>query len=747
MIHFHPETRVFFLQLASSFYALQIRPSGLVVHVGSGTLPGNFDSTSDAGSQLANLDAYEDSRFVFDDQAVRQELPAFGDVSYHAVALQVVFPGLAGTVAAGDARNVPIRDVRLRYESHEIRTDAAPGLSPNHGRPARKSTTPRETLRVILKDSLYDFRVALNYRLTPEHDVIERWVDLENQTGADVEVARLAFGTLHLPSGKYEITRIGGNWAREFTPIRQTLEQGRFVLDHRGLNTGHRSNPIFLANEQGAATEDGGAVWFGALAFSGNWCLDFEALPDGALRIHGGYETGDFALALAPGDSHRTPAFVHGCCADGRGGASRRLHRFVRDYVLPGYGPGEFRPVLYNSWEATYFELSEDNQIALARTAASLGVELFVMDDGWFGARRSDRAGLGDWTVSRELFPNGLQPVIDEVRRLGMRFGLWIEPEMVNPDSDLYRAHPDWTLHFPGRPRTEMRNQLILDFGRPEVVEHIFTQLDQILRENDIQFLKWDMNRCATEPGSVAGRAIWRKHVEGVYSIMDRLRARHPGLEVQSCSSGGGRVDLGVLARTDQVWTSDNTDAHDRTQIQDGFSLAYPPRVMEAWVTHATNHQTGRSASLDLRFDVAMRGALGIGSALNELSPEELEAYRRRIAFYKRIRPVVQEGDLYRLKQTPGFSIWLTVLTDASRAVYSSVVLQHPLGLHPAPMRLQGLEPSAIYALTDAEGADLGCFSGFQLLTLGLPSRTAFGGYRNSVRSRTVLLEKVSTDR
>jgi alpha-galactosidase len=396
---------------------------------------------------------------------------------------------------------------------------------------------------------------------------------------------------------------------------------------------------------------------------------------------------------------------------------------------------------LYNSWEATYFNLSFANQVELARKAAAIGVELFCVDDGWFGARRSDNAGLGDWVVSRDIFPEGLEPLVEEVHRLGMEFGLWVEPEMVNPDSDLYRQHPDWVLHFPGRERTEARNQLILDFGRPEVVEHIFAVLDDLVSRYAIAFFKWDMNRLATEPGSVAGQAIWRRHVEGVYQIMDRLRRRHPDLDIQSCSGGGGRVDLGILGRTDQVWVSDNTDAYDRIRIQEGFSLAYPARCMEAWVTHEHNHITRRAASLGLRFDVAMRGALGIGSSLNELSEAELAEYASYIDFYKRIRHVIQEGQVYRLERLEEFeaSVIECVLPDGREAVFSVALRDHQVGSFRPAAPLKGLTPQAIYQVTDRHRREVHRASGYELMTLGLPVELAeHAGYSRTLHLRQV---------
>ncbi|HEY5792033.1 MAG TPA: alpha-galactosidase, partial [Chthoniobacterales bacterium] len=548
-IHFDSESRSFVLRLKTSAYLLRILPEGAVRHVGFVPLPPEAPATLAA----AHLTEYKDANFVWDWQGTPFEYPAFGDVSYREAAFKVAFTQALAELTAEEAPHVPVRDVRLRYERHEIHPDAEPLGAPAHGHPPQVAT-PRETLCLRLKDELGDFYVTLFYRLTPEQDLIERWVEVENRTNAPVEIETVDFGVLNLPCGHYELTRAAGAWAREFAPVTQPIEQGVFVLDQRGLNTGHAVNPFFHVCERGQATEEAGTVYFGAIAWSGNWRLRFESLPGGNCRIFAGYEASDFALTLGPGESHKTPAFLFGCSSEGRGGASRRLHRFLRERVLPGHGPEEFRPVLYNSWEATYFDLSLENQTELARVAADIGVELFVVDDGWFGARRHDRAGLGDWVVSQDVFPGGLQPLADEVRRLGMKFGLWVEPEMVNPDSDLYRAHPDWVLHFPGRPRTTSRTQMILDFGRPEVVQYLLDALDALVRENGVDFFKWDMNRYVSEPGSVAGKAIWRKHVEGLYRIWDALRRAHPHLDIQSCSGGGGRIDPGILARADQVW-------------------------------------------------------------------------------------------------------------------------------------------------------------------------------------------------
>lgn len=724
----------------SSVYALEVDSSGALVHVAWGPAPAG----TEAGPGLSGVLPRESTDIVWDSETRPDELVTFGDVTTHEVTLKVNFPALAGPRAPGEAAHLPVRDTRLRYVRHAVLADARPGHAPAHGLPAR-NLQPRETLCVTLRDAAYPLVVNLYYRVTPEHDLIERWCELVNEGATAVEVEACGSATVHLPAGCCELTHVDGAWAREFTPRRDRLPIGITVLENRGLQTGHAQNPFFLLNAPGQAWEESGTVYFGALAYSGNWRLAIEQLAALPVRVHAGYHPHDFALTLAPGQRHATPALVIGVSAEGWGGASRRLHRLARERVLVDTPHQPQRPVLYNSWEATYFDVNYAGQAELARCAADVGVELFCVDDGWFGARRHDRAGLGDWVVSPEAFPQGLEQLVEEVRRLGMKFGLWVEPEMVNPDSDLYRAHPDWVLHFPGRPRTERRNQLILDFGRPEVVEHIFGALNELARRYQIDFFKWDMNRYPAEPGSVAGRAVWVRHVEGVYGIMDRLRRNHPRLSIQSCSGGGGRIDFGMLGRADQVWTSDNTDAFDRLRIQEGYSLAYPARAMECWVTHEWNHQTHVIATLDLRFHCAMRGALGIGSNLRELKESERNEYRRYIAFYKRVRAVIQDGDLYRLERLEQFgrSVWQYVSADGRESVYALAVRDAMVGLVPPNPPLRGLDPAARYRVTDLDGREIACVPGLDLMVQGLTGDREVGRCNMRGYSRMVHLQRV----
>lgn len=726
MINFNFETKTFNLILARSQYVFQVNGNGRLVHLTWGPKPA--DATND--DLISGQTHFEQGDFgSFEGQARPDELITFGDVSQHEVSLKVNFATLPDNVQPNEAPLLPIRDVRLVYVDHEIVTDAEPGYAPQHGLETAVSTS-RQTLRVNMQDPKQPLKATLCYRITPEHDIIERWVELENGGDVPVEVEQLFSGVWHIGNGRYDLTTVSGAWAREFMTERNLLPIGMHIVEHRTTQTGHHANPIFMLNRTGQAWEESGTVYFGQLAYSGSWRLAFESIHNLNMRVHSGYNPVDFHLELAPGETHKTPAMIGGVSNCGWGGASRRMHAHLRERVLPQPPQlPELRPVLYNSWEATYFGLTEQNQIELARKAADMGVELFCVDDGWFGGRRHDHAGLGDWVVSKDVFPNGLQPLIDEVHRLGMSFGLWVEPEMVNPDSDLYRAHPEWVLHFPGRPRTEQRFQLMLDLGRREVVAYLFDALDKLMAEYEIKFIKWDMNRYPNPPGSVAGKAIWQAHVAGAYEIMDRLRSKYPHLSIQSCSGGGGRIDAGIMARTDQVWTSDNTDALTRVAIQEGYSLAYPARAMEAWVTHRQNHQTGRILDTSTRFHVAMRGALGIGSNLNELDARELKEYGRFIKFYKQMRHVVQNGDLYRLQRLEEFgsSVVQYVLPGGREAVYSAVVVDHKIGqFRPSPP-LKQLNSSATYAMFDEHGQEVRRMSGYELMTRGMPGHAMVG--------------------
>jgi alpha-galactosidase len=570
-----------------------------------------------------------------------------------------------------------------------------------------------DELEITTKDALAPVFVHLHYHPYPE-GVLARWSTIENRGKDTITVEQAGSATWNLPANRnYELSSLTGRWGAEWQLETEALHPGINVLESRRGSTSHQSNPWFAIATRGETTETSGPVWFGELGWSGSWRISVEQTHADRVRITGGYNPFDFAYPLAPGQSLETPKFYAGYTTSGHGEASRILHRFQRAEILPQRPSPKPRPVIFNSWEATEFNVDEAGQIALAEKAATLGVERMVIDDGWFGQRNTDHAGLGDWYVNPQKFPHGLKPVIDRVHALGMDFGIWVEPEMVNPDSDLYRKHPDWAMNFPGRPRTEARNQLLLNLARPDVRQYVFNWLDKLVSENDIAFLKWDYNRNWSEPGWDAvplpqQKEIYVKYVDNLYSILADLRKKHPQLEIESCSGGGGRVDLGILRYTDEVWPSDNTDALDRLVIQDGFTHAYSPNLMMAWVTDVPNFLDRRSIPLDFRFLVAMSGSLGIGNNLNKWTPEDFATATRMVAFYKQIRPTVQLGDLHRLSSPRNpkdntdseTSALQYVSTDGATSVVFAYLHSQHFGRPFPTVHLQGLDPAATYRLT-----------------------------------------------
>src|SRR5216684_5623288 len=570
-----------------------------------------------------------------------------------------------------------------------------------------------DLLELTLRDRVQPIAVRLFYRVFEDQGIIARWSNIENLGDKPIVVEQVASATWNLPPGSgYEWSWLTGRWAAEWQLHTASIQTGAMVIESRRGSTSHQANPWFSVGRSGETTEEDGPVWFGELGWSGSWRMVVESTPFDQVRITAGYNPFDFAYKLSPGESLETPLFYAGFTQHGNGGASRLLHRFQLQSILPQHPSPKPRPIIYNSWEATGFAVDEANQLALAEKAAKLGVERFVIDDGWFGERNSDHAGLGDWQTNPGKFPHGLKPIIDRVHDLGMDFGLWVEPEMVNPDSDLYRKHPDWVMSFPGRQRTEGRNQLVLNLAREDVKDFIFSFLDRLVSQNDIAFLKWDYNRNWSEPGWDAAppdeqKRIYVKYVENLYDILDRLRKRHPRLEIESCSGGGGRVDLGILRYTDEIWPSDNTDPFDRLSMQDGFTYAYTPQIMMAWVTDSPHWHNHRSTSLTYRMLSSMQGSLGIGANLNHWIAEDFATAKRLIAAYHSVERTIVRGDLYRIispRDSSQMSATETVSSDKNQAVVFAFANATTEGRGFPLLQLQGLDPDAEYKLTWIEG-------------------------------------------
>lgn len=673
----HSSHTAWILETAHTAYAFGLTGDGLLAHRYWGKrLPVQTDyppALTSAGWASFNGPA----------EVTPLEYPGYAGSSYTEPCLKVTF-------ANG------VRDVVLTYSSSEVL---------------------RDELRVHLNDAVYNLHVTLHYRVHEQYDLLERWVSVENAGAAAVMLERSFSAAWHVPAQRdYRLSHLAGRWFEETQIVREPLTRGAKVLESRRITTSHQHNPWFAVDSlDEPALEESGELWFGVLAWSGNWKLTAEVTAFGQTQLSLGINDWDSAIRLEPRETFTTPPSIAGFSSHGYGGASRALHSFVRDNIVPhGVQP---RKVLYNSWEATYFDVDEASQIALAEIAAQIGVELFVLDDGWFHGRRSDNAGLGDWWPDETKFPNGLTPLIERVNALGMDFGLWLEPEMVNPDSDLYRAHPDWVIHFPTRARTEMRNQLILNLAKKEVQDYLIGLIDDLLTKNQISFIKWDMNRNVSEPGWPGHdepRELWVRYVEGLYRVWGTLRSRHPDVIWQSCSGGGGRADLGILRFADQIWTSDNTQAVTRLKIQEGFSQVFPAITMEAWTTD----QDASYIPLEFRLHVAMSGAFGIGANLLHWNDAQRLEAKKQVALYKEIRPVVQTGDLYRLQSAfnGATSSLIYVLPDKSEAVLFAFRTHLPEPVVLPTIRLQGLEETAIYRVDGLEQV----LSGTALMSAGL---------------------------
>jgi alpha-galactosidase len=702
-VEYSAAKRVWVLHTDSSAYALGVNQRGELQHLYWG---GPLWRLDDIGAAEGGRDA---SSFDPAQSLINEEFVAWGGARYLEPSVRI-------------ARANGGRDLVLHYNSHAI---------------------DGEDLKIVLKDIADEIFVTLDYRVFPHEGIIRKTATLENRSPGNITVESLQAGVWYLPHGKgYRLSYVSGRWAGESQLTREEIHTGTRVLESKKGHTSHNFNPWF-AIDDGTANEGSGRVWFGALGWSGNWRIAVEQTPYEQVRVTGGLNPFDFGYLLKPGQSLESPPFYGGYSSEGFGGMSRRMHRFELTDILPHGLSARPRPVLYNSWEATTFAVNEPGQRALAEKAAKLGIELFVMDDGWFGKRNNDRAGLGDWTVNRQKFPDGLEPLIKYVNSLGMDFGLWVEPEMVNPDSDLYRAHPDWAMHEGNRPRTELRNQLVLNLARDDVKEYIFGVLDKLASEYPIRYFKWDMNRPFAEPGwdNVAEpRELWVRYVKNLYEIMDRLRAKHPNLEIESCSGGGGRIDLGILQRVEEVWTSDNTEAFDRLGIQFGFSQIYAPKIMSAWVTDVPN-MNGRSTPLKFRFLVAMQGALGVGANLNKWTPDDDQLAASLIALYKRIRGTVQEGKLYRLLSPLEGEITANdyVSQDGKQAVLFAFLHSQQYREKPPAIRWAGLDSKAVYRVEIMGQAQSPAqhLSGAYLMETGLVPQLA-GDYD----STAILLER-----
>ncbi len=695
-----PDGKAWVLQTKSSVYQLGVGQDGVVKQL--------YYGNAARGTQLSN--------------PLGDEITVRGGYSQYTPAIEAIF---------GDH----VRDIELNFTEARIET-----------------IENYPTLIITQTDKHYPLTVTEYLRVLPEYDLIEKWIEVKNtatgKKAPSILIENCQSGSIFLPKNSYELTHYSGSWACEMQEQTTKLTQGTKILEVRNFKSFGSST--FCVRPEGETSETEGELWFGSVKYSGNWRLAFTQYPQsevvidrtatGLLQIVGGANFWDQSVTLKGGETFTTPRMVFGYSDHGMEGASQSLASFTREQLLPLAHRDKLRPIVYNSWFVTGFDVNEENQVALAHIAKDLGVETFVVDDGWFTGRTNGNSGMGDWTVDKNKFPNGIKSMIKRINDIGLDFGIWIEPEMVSLNSNLYKEHPDWIFHFPNRERHMChRDQFILNLAREDVYQYIHKCLSDLLRENNISYIKIDANQALTDPGVPSWpvedqRAVRLKYYENFYRLIDQLRAEFPDVWFESCSGGGGRNDLAILSHMDFIWTSDNCDPVDRTFIQYSFLSTFPANTMLNLVCDGDWH--GTQHLLEYKFDVSMYGLMGIGANIVNWTDEEREIAKRKIAQYKEIRHIIQFGDHYRLVSP--YHTNRSVLQFVSKDGNEGVVCVYNMADYPnnaitdtrrtRVVKLRGLDAEATYTIEGDERQ----YSGSHLMNVGYEF-PVWGAHRSGI--------------
>lgn len=689
-IIYQSENRAFFLQTPKSTYSFAIHPTAEVpVHWFWGR-------------------RIEPCRLSFTEPAFFRPFSPLAPGA-PAEASNDILPQEIGLPGGGDFRIPSLvilqengsRELDLKYSSHRIN----PGKPALAGLPAiyAEAVEEAETLEIDLRDKLSGVVVTLSYSVFRDFDAICRSVRITNSGAQRLVLQEIGSACVDFPNRPWEILTLPGAWARERHVARHRAAQGCFLAESRRGTSSHQHHP-FLALCEPGATEESGEVFAFNLVYSGSFTAAVEVDQFEKTRAVIGLNRSEFAWTLESGESFQSPEAVLVYSSVGLGEMSRTFHKLYRTRLARGKFRDCERPCLINNWEATYFDFAEEKILGLAREAAAAGIELFVLDDGWFGHRDDDTTSLGDWVPYARKLPEGIAGLANKINALGLQFGLWFEPEMVSPDSELYRSHPDWCLHVEGRTRVEGRNQLVLDLSRDEVCNHIIESVSRVLQSAPVSYVKWDMNRHLTNVGSPAlpagrQREVGHRYVLGLYRVFEELTSRFPDVLFEGCSGGGGRFDPGLLHYMPQSWTSDNTDAVSRLKIQYGTSMAYPWSSISAHVSASPNHQTLRTTSLQTRFHVALTGSFGYEFDLTKLPQAELAEIKEQVAIFKKLRPLLSHGEFHRLISPfeSSFAAWQLVSADRSEAVAICASAQVEANTYEFLLRLRGLDAEALY--------------------------------------------------
>ena len=709
-IVFHEQTKTFHLFNDRISYIMNVLPTGHLMQLYCGKKVHDRDDFSylietSARPTTTYLSEEWHNKYTF--THLKQEYPVYGTTDFRHPAIEI---------KQNNGSNIS----NFCYKSHSI-SSGKPKLS---GLPATYTENDNEaqTLTIVLEDELTHVQVELLYTLFAQGGIIARSAKITNNGAETVHLTTAMSLCLDLPDCDYEWLQFSGSWARERHLKVRKLEQGITSVESTRGASSHEHNPFVILKRPSTDENKGEAIGF-SLVYSGNFLAQAEVDTHDVTRVLIGINPFCFDWKLASGGSFQTPEAVMVYTADGLNDLSQTYHKLYQKRLARGYWRDRPRPILINNWEATYFDFNEDKLVKIAQKAKECGVELFVLDDGWFGKRTSDTAGLGDWVPNTDLLPNGITGLSHRIEELGMKFGLWIEPEMTNMNSDLYRAHPDWILHVPGRHPSECRHQYVLNYSRPEVVDYIYNMLAKILTEGKVSYIKWDMNRYITECYSVALPAdqqgeVFHRYILGVYSLYERLTTNFPHILFESCASGGARFDPGLLYYAPQGWTSDDSDAVERLKIQYGTSYCYPVSSMGSHVSVIPNHQVYRNTPLHTRANVAYFGTFGYELDLNKLAAEEQEEVKEQIKFMKQYREVIQFGTFYRLNSPFNGNVtsWMVVSEDKKTAIVGWYRVLNGINLPYSRVQLQGLNSDYCYETVGTQE----CHFGDELMNIGL---------------------------
>ena len=720
-IQFCSESSLFTLHTQNTTYQMKVGPYGYLIHLYYGARLAEGDDLSrlffplDRSFSGNPNEAGYDRSFSIDVQPM--EYSMFGSGDFRSSCLIPVNPD--GT-----------READLRYVSHTIESGAAapdglPHVYDNGGE--------AETLKIRLADAVSGLVVTLVYTVFESRDAITRYAVIENGTSGRVELEKALSACLDFTHGEYDVITFWGRHCFERAVERTPVRHGKIVSDSLRGASSHQQNPFMILCDHDA-TETAGECWGMSLLYSGNFIAECEYDQIWQTRLTMGIHPHAFRWVLEQGECFTTPEVAMIYSGEGLGELSRRYHRLYRHNLCRGEYKTARRPILINNWEATYFGFDDDKLVKIAEDASKLGIELLVMDDGWFGKREDDTTGLGDWFVNTNKLRGGLDSLCRRVNALGMKLGIWFEPEMISEDSDLYRAHPEWCLRGPGRAGVRSRHQFVLDMSRQDVREYLFETISAVLSSANLEYVKWDMNRHISNIYSGALPAerqgeVYHRYILGVYDLMERLTSAFPHVLFEGCSGGGGRFDAGMLYYTPQIWCSDDTDAIERLSIQYGTSFGYPISAVGSHVSAVPNHQTGRITPMATRGIVAMSGTFGYELDINKMSAEEKDIIRQQVEDCKRVYELISDGDYYRLTDpftNHNYTAWQFTAPDQNRALLNVVQVKMEVCPVPFVIRLRGLDPEAHYEVKPnslnsvMKEESCGVYSGASLMKAGL---------------------------